>query len=114
MEPLAPNQTIDLAGLKVSPETFGELTFFFHVADGFESLSEVVDLAFREWLEQQGAAIRMHQIDVQFVTDHRQEGDDEHTKLSTSAQGSKRGAANAASNVIPINISLNFRPERHT
>jgi hypothetical protein len=107
MEPLAPNQTIDLAGLKVSPETFGELTFFFHVADGFESLSEVVDLAFREWLEQQGAAIRMHQIDVQFVTDHRQE-------LSTSAQGSKRGAANAASNVIPINISLNCRPERHT
>jgi hypothetical protein len=111
MEPLAPNQTIDLVGLKVSLKTFGELAFFFNTADGFESLSEVADLAFREWLAQQGAAIRMHQIDVQFVADHRQEDDEKHTKSRHRAQRSKRGGPNVSPNVIPINTSLNFCPE---
>jgi hypothetical protein len=103
-----PGQTIDLAGLKISLKTYGELTFFFDIANGFESLSDVADRAFREWLAQQGAAIRMNQIDVQFMADHRTEGDVMTVEMERRVPKAKREARTLPANVARIDSSFGF------
>jgi hypothetical protein len=111
MKPTAPKQTIDLAGLKVSLKTFGELTFFFNIANGFESLSEVAERALSEWLAQQGAAIRMNQIDIQFMADHRDEGDLEAARIERRVKKAKRESKTFPINVARIDSALSFRPQ---
>ena len=103
-----PSQAIDLAGLKISLKTYGELTFFFDIANGFESLSDVAERAFREWLAQQGAAIRMNQIDVQFIADHGAECDVMAVEIERRVRKAKREVRTLPANVACINSSSGF------
>jgi hypothetical protein len=108
----APHQTIDLAGLRISLKTYGELNLFFNIADGFESLSDVAERAFGEWLAQQGAAIRMHQIDVQFFADHCAVDDVRTDEINMRVRKGGRKARALPSNLTCINASPGFRTEK--
>jgi hypothetical protein len=103
-----PRQAIDLAGLKIRLKAYGELTFFFNIANGFESLSYVAERAFREWLAQHGAAIRMNQIDAQFIADHGAEGDVMTVEIERRVRKAKREARTLPANVARIDSSFGF------
>lgn len=104
-------RSIDLAGLKISPEAFGELTLFYNTADGFETLSEVVDRAVRNWLAQQGAAIRMKQIDMQFMADASAEEDARSAGIERRVKKAKRESRSLPANVVRIDACIDFCPQ---
>jgi hypothetical protein len=108
MRPSSPQQSIDLAGLKISAETFDKLTFFYNIADGFESLSSVADLALREWLTQQGAAIRMHQIDVRFIADQQPEEEIKPETAQGLANKAGKKSHSLGANITCIDTAARF------
>lgn len=105
---IARQRSIDLAGLKISPEAFGELTLFYNTASGFETLSEVVDRAVRDWLAQQGAAIRMKQIDMQFIADVNAEEDARAAGIERRVKKAKRASRGLPANVVRIDACIDF------
>jgi hypothetical protein len=103
MKSNAPKQTIDLAGLKISLKTYGDLSFFFNIADGFETLSDVAERALSEWLAQQGAALRMSQIDMQLMA---HDTEDDATPMPTECQRETIRREAPTSNIVPFCSSL--------
>ena len=111
MKSNAPKQTIDLTGLKISLKTYGDLTFFFNIADGFETLSDVVERALSEWLAQQGAALRMSQIDMQLMANNECEDEFKPSQREHRKRRVKEEASTPSSNVVPFCSSLDVCSE---